>query len=121
MDRSARTGGRGFCGTIDSPLEIRAKNRSKNKLVRKNNVTRAHGICFLRVMGSWVVLTMHYSGITDKCPVCHLLLIILKSKLSPSLRKGRNCVFSSLLGKGEEKAIPEVQESPDTELVLGKI
>ena len=41
--------------------------------------------------------------------------------MSPILSKGRNCVFSSLLGKGEEKAIPEVQESPDTELVAGKI
>ena len=68
------------CCTIDSPLEIRVKNRSKNKLVRINAVTRAHGICSLSVMGSWVVLTLHYNGITDKCPVCHLLLIILKSK-----------------------------------------
>ena len=81
-------GGRGqeFCGTIDSPLEIRAKNRSKNKLVRKNNVTRAHGICLLRVMGSRVVLTLHYNGITDKCPVCHLLLIILKSKFESKFK-----------------------------------
>ena len=41
--------------------------------------------------------------------------------MSPSLRKVRNCVFLFSLGKGEEKAIPEVQESPDTELVAGKI
>ena len=45
--------GQGVCCNINSPLEIRAKNRSKNKLVRKNAVTRAHGICSLRVMGSW--------------------------------------------------------------------
>ena len=114
-------GGQGVCCTINSPLEIRAKNRSKNKLVRKNAVTRAHGICSLRVMASWVVLTLHYNDITDKCPVCHLLLIILKSKLESKLSKGRNCFFLSLLGKGEEKAIPEVQESSDTELVAGKI
>ena len=41
--------------------------------------------------------------------------------MSPSLSKGRNCVFSSLLGKGKEKAIPEVKERPNTELVAGKI
>ena len=41
--------------------------------------------------------------------------------MSPSLSKGRDFFFSSLLGKGKEKAIPEVQESPDTELVAGKI
>ena len=27
-----------------------------------------------------VVLTLHYNEITDKFPVCHLLLIVLKSK-----------------------------------------
>ena len=75
--------GQGVCCTIDSPLEIRAKNRSKNKLVRKNFVTRAHGICSLRVMGSWVVLTL---PITDKCPVCHLLLIILTSKFESKFK-----------------------------------
>ena len=31
------------------------QSRSKNKLVRENAVTRAHGSCSLRVMGSWVV------------------------------------------------------------------
>ena len=72
--------GEEFVALINSPLEIRIKNRSKNKLVRENAVTLAHGICSLRVMGSWVVLTRHYNGITDKSPVCHLLLIILKSK-----------------------------------------
>ena len=41
--------------------------------------------------------------------------------MSPSLSKGRNYVFSSLVGKGKEKAIPEVQERPNTELVAGKI
>ena len=29
------------------------QNRSKNKLVSENTVTRAHGHCLLRVMGSW--------------------------------------------------------------------
>ena len=29
------------------------QNRSKNKLVSENTVTRAHGNCSLRVMGSW--------------------------------------------------------------------
>ena len=29
------------------------QNRSKNKLVRENAVTRAYGSCSLRVMGSW--------------------------------------------------------------------
>ena len=29
------------------------QNRSKNKLVRENAVTPAHGSCSLRVMGSW--------------------------------------------------------------------
>ena len=29
------------------------QNRSKNKLVSENAVTRAHGSCSLRVMGSW--------------------------------------------------------------------
>ena len=28
------------------------QNRSKNKLVRENAVTRAHGSCSLRLMGS---------------------------------------------------------------------
>ena len=79
-------GGQGVCYTIDSPLEIRAKNRSKSKLVRKNAVTRAHGIYSLRAMGSWVVLTLHYNGITDKCPVCHLLLVILKSKFESKFK-----------------------------------
>ena len=79
-------GGQGVCYTINSPLETRAKNRSKNKLVRKNAVTRAHGICSLRVMASWVVLILHYNDITDKCPVCHLLLIILKSKLESKFK-----------------------------------
>ena len=78
--------GQGVCCNINSPLEIRAKNRSKNKLVRKNAVTRAHGIYSLRAMGSWVVLTLHYNGITDKCPVCHLLLIILKSKFESKFK-----------------------------------
>ena len=30
------------------------QNRSKNKLVRENAVTRAHGSCSLQVMGSWL-------------------------------------------------------------------
>ena len=29
------------------------QNRSKNKLVRENAVTRAHGRCSLRVIGFW--------------------------------------------------------------------
>ena len=29
------------------------QNRSKNKLVSENTVTRAHGNCSLRVMGTW--------------------------------------------------------------------
>ena len=45
--------GQGVCCNINSPLEIRAKNRSKNKLVRKNAVTGAHGSYSLQVMGSW--------------------------------------------------------------------
>ena len=60
-------GGKEFVALINSPPEIRNKNRSKNKLVRENAVTLAHGICSLRVMVSWVVLTRHYNGITDKC------------------------------------------------------
>ena len=32
------------------------QNRSKNKLVREKTVTRAHGSCSLRVMGSWIRL-----------------------------------------------------------------
>ena len=32
------------------------QNRSKNKLVRENAVTRAHESCSLRVMGSWIGL-----------------------------------------------------------------
>ena len=32
------------------------KNRSKNKLVLKQTVTRAHGSCSLPVMGSWIRL-----------------------------------------------------------------
>ena len=78
--------GQAVCCNINSPLEIREKNLSKNELVRKNAVTRAHGICSLRVMGSWVVLTLHYNGITDNFPVCHLLLIILKSKFESKFK-----------------------------------
>lgn len=29
------------------------QNRSKNKLVRENAVTRTHGCCTLQIMGSW--------------------------------------------------------------------
>ena len=76
-----------MCCTINCLLsKFARKTVLKNKLVRKNAVTRAHEICSLRVMGSWVVSTLHYNGITDKCPVCHLLLIILKSKFESKFK-----------------------------------
>ena len=45
-----------ICGLvceIEKIFKIRAKNRTKNKLVLKNSVTRGHGSFSLRVMGSW--------------------------------------------------------------------
>ena len=37
-------------------IQILRQNRSKNKLVRENAVTRAHESCSLRVMGSGIGL-----------------------------------------------------------------
>ena len=42
------------------------QNRSKNKLVRENAVTRAHGSCSLRVMGSSYV-TQQYLLSPESC------------------------------------------------------
>lgn len=48
--------------------------------------------------------------------------MILKRKFDQALKVKVEIAFvSSSLGKFEEKVIPEIQESPATELVAGKV
>ena len=45
------------------------QNRSKNELVRENDVTRAHGSCSLRVMGSWYYMLLNKVWIKSRKPL----------------------------------------------------
>ena len=70
----------------DGGKEFVALVTALSKFAQKTVLKINWSVKTLRVMGSWVVLTLHYNGIADKRPVCHLLLIILKSKFESKLK-----------------------------------